>query len=398
MSRKGAVRIFLLLALIALAGMLFTACITVEDGKGGKLLTASLAQSIDKQLGPIDTPTEPSPVNDDNGSHIANNLEGNVDLSMVTMFVRLFVDNPFHWGPFLYNPAHRGMLHEFEGFGTLGNEHAVDNGPCGQDLDMNGFPDYCDLCLDKCRDIECNQITDKEFKIKYSDCRWQDPFLYTSTFNPDFTMSFAYWTIYGTATYHYGTASIDEQIVEIDYDNMEFELHDYISGWAQANRNLPNSWYRIKGDELIYRVLTPAGLPAPGTTGALDGMIISNLNMDLDNDNTFDGDDNDLNEPQAKYKFRIAFDYEDGLLFLNGKDVVIPDLDNTIQVAPGAFVFRMYDRNFPFQDGLLHAGCTVVVNNVDDLLRTYDIYGTGTGNYGYLTTCEDLDSEIGVPY
>lgn len=383
-----------------------------EEDIDHEFISVLLAREIDEQLGPIDT-TDPvgGPL-----SHLGNNLRGQANLEMVVNYVRLLTDTSLQ-GMAL---AKRSTITSLGAAArsSLSAAVSVDNNPCSQDLDNDGNPDYTDLCLGRTHEVNCEVTGPRTFKIIYSDCRWPDPdylrYLVHTTVSGQTTLvttyrtiftstgtvggfpvtvtwtttipsidtilgtSTAHWKLNGIITYHYGIGGVDEQTVEITYHRYRLDLQDFVQDDFAQREDLDNAHLMLHGQHLLYQVLQPDGTPAIGSTGLPDGMDIFNLAVEVDDDGELPG------QAPGQYDLRLAVDWEDGLVLLDGDRVVLPRRPGVLPVpwqmpvadpgfGPGvSWVLTFFDQTHVWNDGL-GTGCQLQVENVDAATRTFDI-------------------------
>jgi hypothetical protein len=212
----------------------------------------------------------------------------------------------------------------------------------------------------------------------------------------------------GAITLERGAAGVDEQVMRVHYNHFTRIWGNAHSGTTDNSRFLT-----LDGQAMQYRVLTPTGAPAPGTTpfpdgvGAwtrhLDGMEIEKYHV------TFDPDGQAGPLPAGRYWVARGVDFEDGRFFMNPEGQIIslkdkngpdpadllssPELGievdgvRVLGAAPMTITFALnfYDANRPLGDGLPGNGmgatcgkpfsnsrCRVEVT-VNPYFRTFDV-------------------------
>ena len=142
-----------------------------SNGAGSQWLSVDLARAVDRQLGPKVPAGAGAALTQDAGSHSADGLQGEADLSALVDAVREIEEGHFGGGPDYQLPAK-----EISGkLSALARAVGTDYGQaCEQDNDGDGVPDVQEplgqggLCLDP-GSVSCSE-TDTSFTIKFSDC------------------------------------------------------------------------------------------------------------------------------------------------------------------------------------------------------------------------------------
>ncbi|OGP56143.1 MAG: hypothetical protein A2V67_05155 [Deltaproteobacteria bacterium RBG_13_61_14] len=126
----------------------------------------------------------------------------------------------------------------------------------------------------------------------------------------------------GAITLHFGAAGVDEQLFHLTYNRFTRVWGDAHSGTTQNSRYLT-----LDGPSMNYRVITPTGAPARGSTpfpvahdvyiNPDDGMIIEKYHV------TFDPDGEAGPQPAGSYRVNRGVDNEDGRFFLDGANQVV---------------------------------------------------------------------------
>jgi len=126
----------------------------------------------------------------------------------------------------------------------------------------------------------------------------------------------------GAITLHFGAAGVDEQLFHVNYNRFTRVWGDAYSGTKENSRYLT-----LDGPSMNYRVITPTGAPALGSTPfpvALndytyqpDGMSIEKYHV------TFDPDGEAGPQPAGSYRVNRGVDNEDGRFFLDGANQVV---------------------------------------------------------------------------
>ena len=179
----------------------------------------------------------------------------------------------------------------------------------------------------------------------------------------------------GAITLELGAAGVDEQVMRVSYNKFTRIWGDAQSGTTDNSRYLT-----LDGQSMQYRVMTPTGAPAPGTTPVpagfgdwtrhQDGMEIEKYRV------TFDPDGKAGPLPAGNYRVARGMDFEDGRFFMNADGQIVslkdkngPDpADLLSSPALGinvdgvrvlgatpttiTFALNFYDANNPLGDGL----------------------------------------------
>jgi hypothetical protein len=405
--RLGTIRLGMVIAALLAASLVAGCLAKKENAKEKKFIDISLARFIDVQLGPVDKSDPPGgPL-----SHLGNNLMGAVDRDIVITYLRLVEDTSLEQ---LSVGSPEGAITALHSLALASpvRSGSVDDNPCTEDKNNNGKPDFADLCLGGTDEAACHIITDHEFKVSFSDCRFPDPatkryllhftagvnqsssFTQTTTFHASATTvgtSTAYWNVNGSVTYHNGVGGVDEQLIEISYRRLNFELHDYIQKQFQDVVDLDNASFTLRGEHLVYRVLDPTGAPAIGTTGNFDGMDIFDVKVNVDDDGILN------NQAPGKYRLRLAMDWEDGMVLLRKNNAILP-IQYTAGTGSGvSYLFTFYDVDHLKADGN-GVGCQVQVENVNDAARTFDIMDPVTSVPPLTTPCPEVNPGTGIEF
>ena len=233
------------------------------------------------------------------------------------------------------------------------------------------------------------------------------PYLYRITATPDDynTVDLIYD---GAITLHFGVAGVDEQLFHVNYNRFTRVWGDAHTGTAENSRYLI-----LDGPSMDYRVITPTGDPALGSTPfpvVLDGYTYEFDGMSIENYHvTFDPDGEAGPQPAGSYRVNRGVDNEDGRFFLDGANQVVslkdkngPDSADLLSSPElgikvdgvrvlGAttttitFALNLYDLNVLLGNGLpgdnLGAKCGKPLSNtrcrleveVNPLRRTFDL-------------------------
>jgi hypothetical protein len=223
----------------------------------------------------------------------------------------------------------------------------------------------------------------------------------------------------GAVTLQLGTAGVDEQMIRVSYNKFTRIWGDAESGSVDNSRYLT-----LDGQAMEYRVLTPTGAPAFGSTPFPAGFGAWNQHpngMELEKYHvTFDPDGKDGLLPAGSYRVARGLDFEDGRFFMNDDGQIVSMKDKNgpdpadllsspalglevdgvrvVGTAPMTITFALnfYDADHPLGDGLpgndLGTACGKPFSNtrcrveveVNYWMRTFNVKDVD------LTTCATL--------
>lgn len=239
------------------------------------------------------------------GSHCKNRLDGTVDVSMVTDYMRITNDTV------LFGNAAPLTLFNDGAFFQHGN------------LFTGGFcANSCIPSATQLSTMTCTDIGASTFRLDFHTCLWQGPA--------------ALWQLNGTVEVNAYVTDLGEQV----------STSRYYNGFTGFDLNNGNS-YTVTGTVVLYQQINPfTGIPQRGSTpgtAATDGMVILDITASVAQNGI----------ASSPYSIHVADDFEDGLVFLSYTD-------NAVwlnQVTPTALDF--YAANIPWNN--LGPGCLVNV-------------------------------------
>lgn len=319
----------LMVVLVMLLGVI--SCVTEEDDekKAGIITWEMVARFIDQQLGEISDGTNAT-CNGQGlalgaGAHCKDLLLGFMIQAYVTQYVEISNDTLLFNGDSVFYK--RGFM-----------PRTMD--PCVEDSNTNGIKDYTEVCITG--QLVCTDLNNGHYIFDYQNCVWQED-------GPDA------WTLDGTLDIYISLTALSEQ-----------SLLQRTAGFTAANQTT-NGTYSYVGDVLQYVLINPfIGGPALGTSGmGNDGMDIVSVTATVD----MDGPGAAVSRTYGLY---FASDYEDGLVFLNGRGYAVW-LSN-----PGAAPLTFYQEGLPWDN--VGTGCFVDVLALDAVNRTYNL--SSQGAYG----------------
>lgn len=311
-----------------------------------------LARLIDAQLGDISDGTANAELCGGNGlalgegAHCKNRLKGTVTLRNVIQMVQMMFDGALFYGD-LTDLGPESLLFK-HGY------HPQTQAPCIEDLDGVPGPDVFATCQNGNTHIACQDTGDFNFILDYNQCEWLE--------------GATVWVMSGRISYISVATSSGEAMTLATPS--QFTLTHQASGATMV----------INGAVLKYQIINPfTGMPMIGTTGTnIDGMIIINVKITIDNDGDGIAD-------APIYPLEFAADFEDGVVFITGSNVVWLE---TLGVLNNVTFF---ETGRPWNG--LGVGCKLDIVNLDPVARTFDIQSETP--YG-LNAC--FDDMVGVSF